>query len=160
MYITLTQGKKAIIDDSDYDIVKGYTWHVYKSTSGKYYASTNRSRKLGKYQIKMHRLILGLDKGDGLIADHINGDTLDNRRCNLRITTVRGNNMNKRQQSNGSTPYKGVHKHSQYNKHVAQIKSGNTRVHIGVFDTPEKAALAYNEHAIKLHGEYAWLNEV
>ena len=61
-------------------------------------------------------------------------------------------------QSNNKSGYKGVYKHSQYDKWVAQIKVGDTRKHIGVFNTPEAAAKVYDIHAEKYHGIYAWKN--
>lgn len=161
-YIELTQNKRAIVDDDDYEYVNQFKWCVYKSSSGKYYASRNNSRKSkeGKYLIKMHRYILRLHKRDGHHVDHENGNTLDNQKSNLRIVTNQQNSFNRKEQSNNKSGYKGVYKHSQYDKWVAQIKIGDKRYHIGVFDTPELAALSYNEYAQEHHGQYGYKNTV
>tara|TARA_Y100000034_G_scaffold135536_1_gene207861 strand:- start:15488 stop:15760 length:273 start_codon:yes stop_codon:yes gene_type:complete len=80
--IKLTQGKTAIIDEDDYDRIVKYKW--FASIGGKttyYYAATNLYP--GK-QIKMHRFIMNVNAKD-IIVDHINHDTLDNRKINYKI---------------------------------------------------------------------------
>jgi hypothetical protein len=57
--------------------------------------------------IYLHREILGLLPGDGVVVDHVNGDTLDNRRENLRETDHRGNAQN-RHAVRGRSSYRGV----------------------------------------------------
>lgn len=159
-HIKLSQGKVARVSPADFEALNKYTWHCYKSTNGKYYAARNNPRKHkdGKYLIKMHRQVLGLKKHDKKTVDHINGDTLDNRRSNLRVATNQQNCFNRGPQSNNSSGYKGVYKHSQYDKWVAQIKKGDTRVHLGVYSTAQDAARAYDRAAIELHGEHGRLN--
>ena len=81
--IPLSQNKFAVIDDEDYALVTKYRWHFSKVSKeyGRAKASLGRRGRA----ISMHRLIMG--NPVGLDVDHINGDTLDNRRCNLRIVT-------------------------------------------------------------------------
>lgn len=155
-YINLTQGKKAIIDNRDYEMLNKKKWHVYKSSSGRYYASRNNSRKHkdGHYLLKMHREIMGLQKYDKRQVDHINGNSLDNRRSNLRIVTPQQNSWNRKAQKNSNSGVRGVYKHTQINKWVAQIKVGSKRIHIGSFDTIEDAKLAYDKKAELYYGEY------
>ena len=86
-----------------------------------------------------------------LHLDHINGDRSDNRLCNLREATYSQNAQNRKLANNNTSGYKGVSFKS--NKWVAGIN-------LGAFNTKEEAALAYNEAATKLFGEYAKLNEV
>jgi HNH endonuclease len=157
--IALSQGKYALVDDEDYQELNKYKWHTYLSTNKKYYASRNSPRIKGvKHLIKMHRMIMGCEKADGKNVDHINGDTLDNRRSNLRLCTVQENNLNKGRQINNKSGYKGVYKHSQYDVYVAQIKVGKKRIHIGVYKTAIDGAKAYDEMARIHHGEFAWQN--
>lgn len=89
--IPLTQGKYALVDDQDYDMLIKIKWCAERCSTVKenFYA---RNRALN---IKMHRLILGLGKSH-LVGDHINHNTLDNRRCNLRAVTKAENNRNRR----------------------------------------------------------------
>lgn len=81
--IELTQGKRAIIDDEDYELVSKYKWHF----DGRYAAHKGRKK------IYMHRLIMGKSPLD---VDHINRDKLDNRRKNLRFCTRSQNLLNKK----------------------------------------------------------------
>jgi hypothetical protein len=78
---------EAVIDAESAGLVEGYRWNL----SGGY----ARSRSRGSGTTHMSRLILGLEKGDSREADHLNGDRLDNRRCNLRITDHKGNAENR-----------------------------------------------------------------
>ena len=78
-------------DEQDYLMLSRYHWR----------ALTNAHHQYAKTQIRghtilAHRLILGLEKGDQRVADHINGNGLDNRRCNLRIVTRKENRWNLR----------------------------------------------------------------
>lgn len=94
--IPLGSGKFAKVDSKDYEdfiIHKWYANKVYKT----FYAvrSKPRNDKIRK-KLYMHREILGLEEGDNAIVDHINGDGLDNRQCNLRIVTHQENLKNNR----------------------------------------------------------------
>jgi hypothetical protein len=112
--VELTQGKSALVDESDYDIVSKYRWHVRKD-GRRLYAGTNIEGKV----IGMHRLILGVR--DGEECDHISGDGLDNRRCNLRIVTNQQNMMNMRKRFGCSSIYKGVSRSRNAKRWIAKI---------------------------------------
>lgn len=159
-YINLTQNKKTLVDDDDYNKYATHNWFVYLSSSNKYYACrNNRAMNNGEvYMEKLHRTIMGLGRGGKSQVDHINGDSLDNRKCNLRIVNSQQNAFNRKSQSNNKTGYKGVYKHTQYDKYVAQIKVGSKRYSLGVFDTAKEAAKAYDLAAKIHHGEFAWKN--
>lgn len=158
--IILTQGKEAKVDDADFEWLSEYKWFVYLSTSGSYYACrNNRSANGGNVYIeKMHRRIMGLGKGDTGMVDHINGDSLDNRRSNLRIVTNQQNSLNRGKQSNNHSGYKGVHRHSTSGKWIAQITAKGNTYHLGSFLTPEEASQAYKTKAAELHGVYGRYN--
>lgn len=105
----------------------------------------------------MHRLITGAP--DGLTVDHINGNGLDNRQCNLRICTL-AQNLANREKSNGRHPYKGIWQNPVTNRWGASIQCDGLKHHLGYFDSPEDAARAYNEAATRLHGPFAKLNPI
>lgn len=125
------------VDKSDYDFINQFSWHF----DGKY----ARGRINGK-NIRMHRLLLPNAK----FIDHKDGDSLNNTRSNLRECTIRENCGNSRPRG----LYKGVSIFK--NKYMAKIANR----YIGLYQTPEAAAAAYNVEAIKHFGEFAWLNKL
>jgi len=96
---------------------------------------------------------------DGLFADHINHNTFDNRKANLRPATQTQNNRNRRKFSGQSnSKYKGVYWKKHIKKWVAQIGVNRKVIHLGCFKKEIDAARAYDEGAKKYHGEFASLN--
>jgi len=94
----------------------------------------------------------------GFEADHINGDTLDNRRENLRTVTKAQNNMN-RKCAFGVSRFKGVsHLPGGKKPWRAMIGTGGRNLHIGYFDSERGAAEAYDREARLLFGEFAATN--
>ncbi len=168
--IALTQGQVALVDDEDHEELSRFKWHaaakMVKGEKAFYAARTIIESTLvdgktfsRKIVIYMHRLILGAI--GSLKGDHRNGNTLDNRRENLRECTKAQNNMNARKPSHGlSSPYKGVVLFKRDGRFRAYIKKDGKQRHLGYFDTQEGAAMAYNQAAKELFGEFALLNQV
>lgn len=100
--IELTKGHVAIVDDEDFAQLAQYRWCVTTNGHGLLYAM----RRIGKKPVYMHRVIL--NASHGIEIDHKNGDTLDNRRSNLRLATRRQNACNKKVTSNSLLQVKGV----------------------------------------------------
>lgn len=154
--IALTRGQVALIDDEDADL-GNLRWYAspahYKRSTTSYYAMR------GKEGTSLHRLILarilGRELELGEIVDHINNNTLDNRRSNLRVATMSQSNANRRRNRNNTSGYKGVHFYKQYKKWSASLMVMGKRKHLGYFDTAELAHAAYCAAAVKYHGEFA-----
>lgn len=89
----------------------------------------------------MHCYIYGLPKGDKRTIDHIDRNTLNNKRTNLRAVSPSLQNRNQRKRKNTSSQYKGVTK--QNNKWIAQIGNKGKKYHLGSFDNEEDARDAY-----------------
>ena len=104
----------------------------------------------------MHRQILNAPAD--LCCDHKNHNGLDNRKANLRLCTVAQNNYNKRPLPNKTSKYKGVFWCSEAKKWRAEIRQNDQRIHIGYYDYEQDAAIAYDDYAIDLFGEFAYLN--
>jgi len=160
--IPLSQDQVAIVDQNDYGNLIKYKWHVVK-IKGKYFYAV-RHERIGECQISslrknvfMHRQVMNIS-GDILI-DHKNGYGLDNRRENLRLAT-RQQNMFNSNPIGGSSRHKGVSWHKRKKKWIVHIGYNAKLIHLGYFDSEEEAALAYNEAAVKYHGEFARLNDV
>jgi hypothetical protein len=149
--INLSQGKVAVVDDIDFDLISQYHWYYHNG-----YAEAHT--KNGQAAFSMHRLIFGLRPGDGLDVDHINHDTLDNRRCNLRVCTRSQNTMNSRKSTHNTSGYKGVYWRKSKRRWLAHIKLDGVDRYIGYFHTAEDAAHAYDQKAKQLFGEFACLN--
>ena len=153
--IKLTQGKFAIVDDKNFEWLNQFSWQAVKYSRTWY--ATRRKPKDSKYT-SMHRLILDAQPGEEI--DHKNHNGLDNRECNIRKCTKRENQHNRLPNKYQKSKYKGVHWHSQAKKWKAQICVNNEKIHIGMFDNEDEAALAYNEFALDWFGKYAYLNKI
>ena len=107
----------------------------------------------------MHRFIMDAPKN--CCVDHINHNTLDNRKSNLRIVTHKQNLYNyTKTAKKTSSIYKGVYLHKQSKKWCAQIKVNGNHLSLGLYDSEIKAAVAYNMAARYYFGKYAKLNKM
>jgi dipeptidase D len=94
----------------------------------------------------------------GLLVDHKNNDTLDNRRANLRLATRRENSCNKRKQNNTFSRFIGVSFSKRRGKWCASISNSGKKIWLGYFVSEVEAARAYDDAAKRYHGEFARLN--
>ena len=163
--IQLSQGQVAIIDAEDSRRVLRYRWYAHKDkkANGSWYAWTKtRKRKIGlRRRVKLHRFILLAP--EDIEVDHVDGDGLNNRRCNLRLATRKQNRSNTGPLPNSSSGFKGVTWEKPRSRNArgywrAQIKQNGRNRHLGQFQTEEEAAAAYDAAASKAFGEFAWLN--
>ncbi len=158
--IKLTQGKVALVDDEDFEAVSQFKWYATVKDGRIYYACRKTTINGQRIIIHMHRLLMGLDKGCAKVIDHIDGNGLNNQKCNLRICTIQQNCQNRKSQKNNTSGYKGVSFDKQYLKWKARICAKDKRTVIGYYVNKEQAALAYNEAAKKHYGEFASLNQI
>ena len=156
--IQLSQGKVAIDDDEDFEYLNQWKWSA-NNPKGKCYAVRSITIEKGKRtRIIMHRLIMNANKG--FVIDHIDGQTLNNLKSNLRICTHAENLRNRKVSVNSKSRDKGVYYDKKTEKWIAEINKDRKRVWTKYFMNPIDAAKAYNEAAIKFHGEFAKLNEI
>lgn len=152
--ILLTRNKIALIDDEDFEKVSQFKWLC--NASG--YVVHHLPRKDGKRQaLWMHRLILNAPKS--MVVDHINHDTLDNRKENLRLCSRNENCHNRLKNKKSLSIYKGVCWQKRVGKWRGQIILAGKKKHIGYFTSEDIAAKAYNEAAIKNYGQFACINK-
>ena len=145
---------KILIDDEDVKRIYEEKWHV--NVWGKY-PLLGKKNSVGKWEyVLMHRFILNCPKEKQV--DHINHNTFDNRKINLRICSNVENHRNTKIHSNNKTGYKGVSWNKKSNKYESRIKVNKNKLHLGLFENKIEAARAYNYAAVKYFGEYALLN--
>lgn len=136
---SLTQGQTALYDAADAHLIEQHKWQAWWNSKTKsFYARRMYWDKTAKtYRTEfMARLIMGLERGDERQVDHINHNTLDNRRQNLRIVTNKQNNQNRRN-------VKG-YTWDKFNKRwKARIVVDGKPIHLGQFTTEHEAHQAY-----------------
>lgn len=158
--IQLTQGQVAIVDDDDYERVNAFKWTAQKIKQKErvvFYAKrtvwSNWSEG-SQETILLHRFIMNAEKGT--FIDHKNGNSLDCRKNNLRTASRSENNANRRVRRMKPVQYKGVD--AVREKFKAQISVNGKTQSLGLFSTQEAAAIAYDQKARELFGEFASLN--
>lgn len=157
MRIQLTRGYYAIVDAEDHDLLSQHKWSTLRSGSGPLYAARKITQDGKRKAVLMHRVIARAPQGAKV--DHINGNSLDNRKANLRIATDQQNQRGYKTPRKGKTSkFRGVHLRKKSGRWIAQISVDKKVIHIGCFETEEEAALAYNAHAKQHFGEFAHLN--
>ena len=142
-YIILNNGNKTIIDTDCIEMVNSYTWTKY--TNGYCYNVVGG--------IMLHRLIMNITDSNILI-DHINHNTLDNRRENLRIVNRQQNSFNSKPINGKET--KGIRKDPKSERWISQICISGKIEHIGRYDKKEDAIFARIEKEKELQGEYRY----
>jgi hypothetical protein len=145
------------IDEEDYQLLSQYSWAVNLRKVAKYgndYATTNIPRDGKQITTQMHRLLMGVAINDKRVVDHINHDTLDNRKCNLRVCTRQQNCMNRKVNKNNKSGYVGVSFYNHTKKWRSAIGYKWNKIVLGYFSTPEEASAAYQEKAKELFGEF------
>lgn len=156
--IELTLGQVALVDDEDYEYINQFKWYAAFCKRGKRFYALRFICKNGKRtNVSMHRVLLGLTDSK-LKCDHINHNTLDNQRHNLRIATHAQNMANRSSKNGGTSKFLGVYKVKDSMKWVASIHKKGYRKYLGRFNNEEDAAKAYDNAAMQLYGEFSNLN--
>lgn len=137
-----------LIDIDDVALVQQHKWHMSRG-----YVVT----KINGKGVPLHHIIMDMPNSN---IDHINQNPLDNRKCNLRLCNQHQNTANTGLFKHNTSGYKGVCWDSGRKKYMAKIKVYGRTKFLGRYDTPEQAALAYNESAKIVFGEFARLNNV
>lgn len=148
IHIPLTKGKVAVIDRVDLALVGHLKWYAMQNTAGNWYAH-HKPYKLP--YISMHRLLMGLKTGNGGLVDHKDGDSLNNRRGNLRMSSWSLNGANRHRRA-GACKFRGMN----FTSGKYQVVVG--REYVGRFEDEVEAAKAYDVAASRIYGDHAILN--
>jgi hypothetical protein len=154
--VELTRGYSMLLDAADWPLISGC----------RLYAAVRRGRPYATYYPEgdysaiglVHRLLV--DCPAGYLVDHINGDSLDNRRANLRVCTNAENCRTKGLSRANTSGFKGVSfsRVKVHRRWVATIRVNGAQKFLGSHETPEEAARAYDRAAVAHFGEFARLN--
>jgi hypothetical protein len=156
------KGLFVLFEDCDADIAYGYKWNLLLRKYQPIGYAYGNEKKDGKYHtVVASRLVLAKKIGRSLtskeIAEHVNHDTLDNRRGNLRVADQAKNMQNCGVRSNNKSGYKGVSKYLWGWK--AKLKQGRDEVVSRITADKEEAAMVYDCMAHKIFNpEYAVFN--
>jgi hypothetical protein len=149
--ILLSNGMVTLVNEEDYDYARRYSWRYTKGGEGKSdYVKTD----IRQQTYKLHRLILRARPGE--IVDHVNRNTLDNRRCNLRFCDWSQNATNR--EFINKYGFRGVNSRRDNGKYYAMARKGKTSLYGPTRTDPADAALDYDSLALQLFGEFAILN--
>jgi hypothetical protein len=155
--ISLNHGYESLVDEADVEALSGFNWlSCVKRWTNKKGEQRERAYALANSPngvIYMHRFLMNAPKG--LEVDHRNGNSLDNRRSNLRLAT-HGQNISN-QKGWAKSGFKGVRQMRNGRWSATASHSGKTH-RFGQYVTAEDAAIAYDKGVLALRGEFAVLN--
>ena len=149
---THNNNKPFYFDLDDYDKIKDYCWSDYRG-----YIETKIGSTQCHSSLRVYRLIM--DCPDDMVVDHINHNTFDNRKENLRICTVSQNGMNQKLSLRNKSGIKGVSFHKKSNKWRAIITVNQKQISLGEFDNMQDAINARQDAEIKYFNEYRYKGE-
>jgi hypothetical protein len=155
--IYIGEGFYTIVDPDIYYRVGHLKWSVCGDERKDYAARIDRKFRYGRTKtIFLHREIMNAPKG--LLVDHHNGKSLDNRMDNLRLATHSQNMQNRRKRKNTTSQYVGIYFEKRRKKWTAGITVNKKKIWLGRFDDEKAAARAYDEAARRYHKKFARLN--
>lgn len=147
-YLTLTRGYEAMIDVADIGLVNNANWSVFTPNGRNNIYADRRTPT----RALLHRVIMGFPD---MQVDHINGNGLDNRRCNLRLVTHSQNQMNRNGPTkNRTSGVRGVSFNKAAGKWVAYIQAEGKHIYLGRFVDKDIAIAARVEAAANIHGDF------
>lgn len=152
--IKLSNGYESVVDDDFYENNE-HKWFALRKTDGRIYACRGSKKSDGlnrRTTIQMHREIM--NPRNGMVVDHKNHNTLDNRKENLRVCTHAENMRNRNIQKNNTSGFRGLwfDKRCRFRPWTVFIRNGGKKqIRVGNFSTKEEAHLAYKAASIKYH---------
>lgn len=159
--LPLSRGRVALVDDDVFAWASRFRWCVL-GVSGHHYVYRNLvTGKRGCPKVYLHREIMGAAETE--LVDHVDRNTFDNRRGNLRVCNHSGNAANSAKVSHHggrptSSSFKGVTYRRSSGRWLAQIQKGDRYSYLGSFSSEEDAARAYDDAARLNFGEFARTN--
>lgn len=151
--VTVPNGEKFYIDKEDEPLVKNYKWYISTNLKANGYKVIMTSKR-----IILAQLLMGFPKYAEV--DHIDLNSLNNRKNNLRIVTHQQNQINQPLQKNNTSGVSGVSFYPPRSKYRARIKIGQHDLHLGYYLKFEEAVQARNVGMECMFGEFGRYNDV
>ena len=151
--IPIGHGFFALVDDEDFKWLSNWTWRTHWSRGKRQYVCRGEQVDGEYVTFLMHRVIM--DALPWMQIDHINGNTFDNRKENLRFCTNQQNNFNKFTKRPSKSGVTGVRYHDDCRKWQARIELNCKEKNLGFFLTKEEAANARRDAVLLHHGKFA-----
>ena len=154
----LIKGIKVQVSDEDISRIQKYTWRVFRPKAYPwlvYFRAYDGGSHKTRQEMFLHRFIMGCKKGDGLVVDHINGDTLNCTRENLRIVSVAQNTQNSRINSANTSGHKNVSYNSKLGKWKVDVASNGVSHFGGYFSDIDDAVKKAAELRKLYQGDFA-----
>jgi hypothetical protein len=150
-YIKLTQNKRTIVDDEDFEYLNQWKWQFSKGYAVRmqYDSATQK-----QHPVFIHKELIKTNKQ----VDHINRNRLDNQKSNLRECTAADNSHNRSKQYNNTSGFIGVTRAATGLPWKAFIYLDNHRIHITTGENPEDLGYIRDQVALQLFGEFANTN--
>lgn len=133
------------VDTGDVEVLSKYRWYFHRKHGVPVYVAT---RSNGNKYLLLHRILMDTPKG--METDHINGDTFDNRKCNLRIATTSQNGLSHRKLSRNTSGFRGVFFHKVTGKWESRITVDGKKENLGLFISSLAASNAYNARQLEV----------
>lgn len=140
----------ALIDKEDTEKCKKHHWNITDGYLAYSYIANKKESSL-----RIHRYLINVPEDK--IVDHINGDPLDNRKCNLRICTKLENAWNRTTNKDSKTGYKGITL-TKWNTYEVSIAYKGNKIYLGAYKIKKDAIEARRKAELKYFGEYSYLN--
>ena len=147
---TSNTNEEFYFDLEDYDKIKDYCWFL----DNRGYILTNTFGSKNQKMIQMHRLLMNYPKNKDV--DHINHNTKDNRKSNLRICSHCDNQKNMKLCSDNTSGVTGVSWDKSKNNWIAYIQSNNKSIYIGRYSDFDEAVKMRKEAEKIYFGEYSY----
>ena len=148
------KGEKYLFDKEDYELIKNYCW--YMNDNGYLVAHVVNSGK----HIRLHRLIMNCISDSSILIDHINHNTLDNRKNNLRMVAYQQNAMNTRRKDSNISGTTGVSWDKEKKKWCATITYNYKTIFLGYYSDFDKAVRSRKQAEQKYFGEFSYANSM
>lgn len=150
--IGLTRGLIAVADEDAFDLAAGMKWYAI-SCGSKFYACHTKRRKDLSETILLHRLLTGAP--NGMVVDHINGDTMDNRSANLRVCTAQENLWNQSVRRDSASGVRGIRQDKKSGRWKVSVMRDRRDHWVGSFETLDAAKAAHEAASLRLYGQFA-----